>query len=833
MTTAATPEESRPAAMQNDTPLSNAACVFTIVARNYLAHARVLAASLTRHNPASRLRVVVLDDRERLLAPEPSFEIVHADELPFDPPSDFSTMAASYDVTEFATAVKPWAFQYFFASGAPLVIYLDPDIEVFDRLGPIEESALSHGIVVTPHVTEALPGDGKRPANADLLIAGIYNLGFLALSARAATTFLPWWRERLRRDCLSDPARGLFVDQRWIDFVPALFGALILKDPGYNVAYWNLPHRDLTRSGERILVNGSPLRFFHYSGFTPRTPHLLSKYQSDTPRVRLSGRPLLAELCRNYAAALENAGFEQCAAIPYGFEQVSGMRLDVRMRRALHRTYVEDEAGTPRSFPDPFSPDGTTDLLERLRRPGPASARVPAFLFEIWWERPDLRVVFQRIDESADAESFLEWSRMYGPRDYDIPPQLIPPPTPSAPDHSTQAELAPGVNVYGYVHAESGTGQIVRSVVAALAAEGIPYAVVPFTRTISRQQREFRDFGAAVPSFDINLICVNADPLPIFFESMRDQLPRKARNIGLWAWEVEDLPVEMARNERYLDEVWAISSYTADALTRSLAAPVSAFPLPVEVPEVRPRTRAELRMPEGFLFLFAFDYDSVFRRKNPLAAVAAFQKAFEGRQDVSLFIKTTNAERHMLEDERLRAAAAGWPNIVIRDGYVSSDVYFSMLNAADCYVSLHRSEGFGLTVAEAMALGKPVISTAYSSTLEFTNETNSFLVPARVTPVGDDAAPYPPDSRWAEPDIDAAAVQMRRVYMDRAGAAAIGAQARADIELLHSPRARGPLLRRLLEASRQRAPRPTAGNDVAPDPSPAAIEEPASTQSAT
>ncbi|MDP9192262.1 MAG: glycosyltransferase [Acidobacteriota bacterium] len=244
------------------------------------------------------------------------------------------------------------------------------------------------------------------------------------------------------------------------------------------------------------------------------------------------------------------------------------------------------------------------------------------------------------------------------------------------------------------------------------------------------------------------------------------------------------------------------SAVSPAALSRSLTKPVRAFPLPVVVPEVRSRARAELGMPEGFLFLFCFDYDSVFRRKNPLAVVAAFRQAFADRPEVVLCIKTTNAERHGAEDEELWIAAAGRSNIVIRDGYVSSDDYFSMLDACDCYVSLHRSEGFGLTVAEAMALGKPVISTAYSSTLEFANESNSFLVPARLTEVGDNAPPYPPRSRWAEPDVAFAAQQMARVYADPGAAAAVGARARADIQALHSPRARGPLLRRLLDEHR-------------------------------
>ncbi|HXH40705.1 MAG TPA: glycosyltransferase [Thermoanaerobaculia bacterium] len=788
----------------SEAPLTNTTRVFTIIARNYLAYARVLAASLARHNPAARLHVVVLDDPDRTISDEPSFEVIHADELPFDPPSDFYTMAAIYDVTELATAVKPWVFEHFFGHGASVAIYLDPDIEVFDSLGPLEPLTRQHGMLLTPHITEPLPQDGKRPDERDLLLAGIYNLGFLALSAEAAKSFLPWWRGRLRRDCLNDPAEGLFVEQRWIDFAPALFQPGILKDPGYNVAYWNLPHRVLTSDGDRILVNGRPLRFFHYSGFSPRTPHLLSKHQHASLRIRLSETPLLAELCARYASALEAAGFAGCYALPYGFAATAGgLPLDARTRKVLRRTYLDDEAGgrTP-SFPNPFSPAGDGDVVQRLLRPSPHAPGVAVWLGEIWSERADLRIAFPRI-ESVDAERFLDWVRTQGVREHDIPPQLIPSRTAEVRTPAARGRKLPtGVNVYGYAFAESGTGQIVRAVVAALAAEGIPYAVVPFTRTISRQQRQFLDLGTAVPLFDTNLICVNADQVPLFFESMRGQLLPGARNIGLWAWEVEDLPSAMAGSARHLDEVWGISGFTAAALARSLTKPVRAFPLPVVVPDVRRRTRAELGMPDGFLFLFCFDYDSVFRRKNPLAVVAAFRRAFPDHADVVLYIKTTNAERYAAEAEALHAAAGGRANIVIRDAYVTNEDYFSMLDACDCYVSLHRSEGFGLTVAEAMALGKPVISTAYSSTLEFANESNSYPVPARVVEVGDGAPPYPSHSRWAEPDVAAAAEQMARVHTDRGGAAAVGARARADIEALHGPSACGPLLRRLLDESR-------------------------------
>src|SRR5258708_9760885 len=141
----------------------------------------------------------------------------------------------------------------------------------------------------------------------------------------------------------------------------------------------------------------------------------------------------------------------------------------------------------------------------------------------------------------------------------------------------------------------------------------------------------------------------------------------------------------MAASERHLDEVWGISSFTAAALTRHLTKPVHAFPLPVIVPEVRRRTRAELEMPDGFLFLFCFDYDSVFRRKNPLAVVAAFRQAFSDRRDVTLYIKTTNAERHAPEDEPLHPPLTARANILIPDANLTSHHYFPSLDAPRCY----------------------------------------------------------------------------------------------------------------------------------------------------
>lgn len=213
----------------------------------------------------------------------------------------------------------------------------------------------------------------------------------------------------------------MFVDQRWIDFAPALFDAAIVDDSGMNVAYWNLPLLRLARDGERITVNGQPLRFFHFSGFSPEAADRLSKHAPIHP----SDQPLVAEPCARYAAALEEAGFAESSVMPYGFATTAGgLTLDPRMRRTLRRTYMDDEASGHADLANPFSPGGAEYVVQRLMRPSPDGSSVPSYLGEIWSDRADLRVAFPRIGE-ADAQRFLERVRTQGVREPDIPSEII------------------------------------------------------------------------------------------------------------------------------------------------------------------------------------------------------------------------------------------------------------------------------------------------------------------------------------------------------------------------------------------------------------------------
>ena len=220
----------------------------------------------------------------------------------------------------------------------------------------------------------------------------------------------------------------------------------------------------------------------------------------------------------------------------------------------------------------------------------------------------------------------------------------------------------------------------------------------------------------------------------------------------------------------------------AETLAASSPVPVLHMPMPVTLPPVVRPDRAALGLPDGFVFLLVYDFNSVIARKNPEGLLDAFLRAFpDAAEGARLVLKSINAEPHPDAHDRLRLAAAEHPHVHLLDYYASAEEKNGMIAAADCYASLHRSEGFGITMAEAMLLGKPVVATAYSGNLDFMRPENAYLVDYELTPIGPGHDPYPPEAQWAEPDLDHAARLLREVFEDREEAARRGETARADI----------------------------------------------------
>jgi hypothetical protein len=326
-------------------------------------------------------------------------------------------MAAIYDVVELATAVKPTLLRHLLAEGGEPVAYLDPDIIVFRPLDEIERLAREDDIVLTPHTSVPLPDDGHLPGEVAFLEAGVFNLGFVAVGA-GAVPFLDWWAERLSRRCLVATHQHLFVDQKWIDLVPCYFRHHVLRDPAVNVAYWNLPVRTLERRDDGWVVDGKPLVFFHFSGYDPAKPHLLSKYQGPDPRIRLHEHPDLRALCDDYAARLRARGHAELRRSGYGYATLpGGMPLDARMRAVYRGTLVGCEAAGA-APPPTRGCEGEDAFLDGLAPPAgdPADwGDLSVLAASVRLAEPGLRDAFPSVP-GHDAGRLLEWLEEGGAR---------------------------------------------------------------------------------------------------------------------------------------------------------------------------------------------------------------------------------------------------------------------------------------------------------------------------------------------------------------------------------------------------------------------------------
>ncbi|MBS1890750.1 MAG: methyltransferase domain-containing protein [Actinobacteria bacterium] len=782
--------------------------ICTIIAKNYLAQARVLARSFHEVHPDGNCTVLVIDDPAGYIDPaEEQFELLTIRDIGLP---DAEQMAAIYDVMELSTAVKPWLLRTLLARpGVESVSYFDPDIQVFSSLAKIEEEAKAHGIVLTPHFNKPLPRDGRQPAEEDILIAGSYNLGFIGLGAgETADQLLDWWSERLEKDCVNDPANGHFVDQRWIDLAPSFWPDLfLLHETNYNIAYWNLPTRTLEIDGDGYKVDGEPLRFFHFSGYDPRRPDDLSKHQN---RIALREHVALARICDAYGDQLRKADYEATREWPYSWDDAAnGLKLD-RISRDLYREGVEARrlSGTP------FEESGAAELTDYLTATvhGTGEAAINRYGTKVWERRQDLRDIFPDI-EGASAVAYLEWMREFGPETGASLDLLLGSPRSNGDGADgddggdvEEAAIKAGVNVVGYISDERGVGEVARQILGALDSRGIDAAPIDTPAEPAEIEKVLKGIHDADHPYDVNLICVNADMLPAVAAALGPRFFHGHRTAGVWFWEVSDFPRQWLGSFEHLDEVWVATEFIAAALRPVSPIPVKTLRVPVTPLPPADMTRAELGMPDegSFTFLFVFDYRSVFRRKNPLGLVEAFKRAFEPGEGPSLVIKSIFSEQFPERHDELVEAVADRPEIHLLEDNVSAAAKNAMVASCDCYISLHRSEGLGLTMAEAMYFGKPVIATAYSGNLDFMTPDNSFLVSAPPTKIGPGAAPYDPEAWWADPDLDFAARTMRDVVHDPVVREERARRGAADIRLTHSPQAAADWLETRIAESRAR-----------------------------
>lgn len=390
----------------------------TIVASNYLEMARLLAESFLAHHPDDTFVILVVDDLPvgdlgGSTESELPFDIVRLADLDLHD-DDIDMMTTIYDVMELSTAVKP-SFLRLLLDDDPLAVYLDPDIFVYGPFGDLLEPVGEAGIVLTPHVLHPIPRDGTSPTERNIMGSGIFNLGFIAVSPDARD-MLDWWQERLLIDAVSDIEANLFTDQRWIDWVPALFGCHVCHDPGMNIAWWNIHERELVRTDEGgVVANGCPLRFVHFSGYDPSIVDRFSKHQA-TPRTAHAPGTVIRELAQEYGAALRANGHDERRRTPYQWNTTAdGEALPPFVRRVVRSGLLRGErTGTEagpldRSVPLAFGP--SADRFEEWLAAdvaGTPEAPISRVEFALYASRPDLQQAFPHLD-SDHAQAYANW----------------------------------------------------------------------------------------------------------------------------------------------------------------------------------------------------------------------------------------------------------------------------------------------------------------------------------------------------------------------------------------------------------------------------------------
>jgi glycosyltransferase involved in cell wall biosynthesis len=364
-------------------------------------------------------------------------------------------------------------------------------------------------------------------------------------------------------------------------------------------------------------------------------------------------------------------------------------------------------------------------------------------------------------------------------------------------------EMGMGMNIVGFFQHEFGIGESARCSANAAKAAGIPVALVlsKMGTHSTAASAQWSDSYQTDNPYPVNLFHVDSPQIQFVRKWHGARFMTGRYNIGYWAWELPEYPDYSLSNMDCVDEVWVPSEFVRQSMAAKSPVPVLVMPHSIEFKVPADATRAKFGLPpDDFLFLVMYDLNSSQKRKNPQAAIKAFQAAFPKPNGVKLVVKTHGAKTNPEDFLALQASMENSPDIVLINRTLDYDELRSLQNVSDCFVSLHRSEGFGLALAECMYLGKPVIATNWSGNLEFMDAGNSCLVDYQLVELKESCGPYKKGQKWAEPDHQHAAWWMKKIVEDHGFRGQIALNAKTRIADDFSRRKIGGLYEKRLRA---------------------------------
>lgn len=423
----------------------------------------------------------------------------------------------------------------------------------------------------------------------------------------------------------------------------------------------------------------------------------------------------------------------------------------------------------PPTIPRRAEPRALLDRVLEWRRRGALPglyARLPA-----WLRRPISRLVWRQL-----------WRAVKFPA---LPPVSEPRAVDGAPVNEDRAEL----NMFGFFGGQFGLGESARLYASALVSSGMAVATVDLDLGLPHSRQAVAGGARPNPGADaVDLIVVNPDYLALALPAIEALGPADRFRIGCWFWELDVVPAPWRDALALVDAVMVSSRFVEEAFARVTDKPVFRVPLPLVVRPDSGLERAAFGLStSAFVFMTSFDFHSSVHRKNPHDAIMAFRQAFPDDSDVQLVVKSSNGAHYPGLLAELVELVRGDARILVRDQTIDAAHMRSLQRCCDAFVSLHRAEGFGLGLAECMALGKPVIATRWSGNLDFMGDDNSCLVDAAPVAVRANEYPHCEGMSWAQPNVAQAAAWMRRLVDEPGLTAAIGARAADDVRSLLEP----------------------------------------------
>ena len=791
---------------------SSVGCLIVTCVRA-VAEAQRAEQTFRQHHPEIPVRVVVVDDRfGEACRGKPHWQGLRSEDR------ELARLMMSHDPGAVQRAVLP---SVALATMAELVVgqllSLPDDSETL-RPFPLDAFRDVEGLHVFRVRQSDPPSDGRLPDQRNEIETGTIDQQCFVVCGRAGQNMLREWAAKLARNPLENSDHFDAVDTNWLDVL-----ALRLND-----VFVHPPRVGSYRNADELPLEDATV--FQFPAFRVDRPWVLSTFGGEWPRIVLSDRPELEELVRTRTAAI--ALFSSSTPglpDPYG-RLPNGHRVDSIMR-SLYRSELVSalREGHPEP-PNPFVVGEAQRFTTWLGEPvdGPLSR----YLVALRRSRPDIGALF-----ANDPDAYILWARRDAVR-----LGLWAPSAHGSSSHGTrrtgkaavdvsgaltmQTEIRDGVaspsgvNVVGLLSAQLGIGESGRLTLRTLQDSKVPFSIVDHDATVSERDSSLLSTFAERPTgfrFDVDLLLVNADQTAQTLATLGRGGRRERPTIGLWAWEVQQFPERMHSAFAFVDEVWSMSDFARDALQGAASRHgIGVHTFPMRLPEVTaaadPRQSVEalarLGLKQGVpFFTFAFDYFSVAERKQPWAVVEAFRRAFphERPNGPHLVLKSINHEYRRTDRERLHYAIGARADVIVIERYLPAAERDALIRGAAAYVSLHRAEGFGLTLAEAMSVGTPTIATGWSGNMQFMNDNNSFLVPSRLIDISADTPVYAGLGQWADPDLDVAAQLMQRVLEDPVEARRRADQAAFDVTRRNSSGADVAFLLARLRAVRQRS----------------------------